>query len=237
MRFASFSFRLLLLVLFVAIGLALYEWGRGHPQDMPWTPLSLGDQVGRFTPLKLSRLRDDSARCRALLDEAGQSYHIASPVAAGASCGYRDGISLKQSAGYAYVPHATVACGMAAALFLWEHQIVNPAARKYFGSAVVRVDTFGSYSCRRIRGTGDGGWSEHATANAIDIAGFRLADGRRLTVAADWSGNDPEARFLREVRDGGCRIFGTTLSPDYNAAHRDHLHLDLARRAGWAFCR
>ena len=59
--------------------------------------------------------------------------------------------------------------------------------------------------------------------------GARLRDGRRITVAADWNGGEAEARFLRRIRDDACRIFGTTLSPDYNAVHHDHLHLEAGR--------
>ncbi len=124
-----------------------------------------------------------------------------------------------------------------AALSLWEWNIVQPAARRLLGSPVVSIEHFGSYNCRRIGGSNN--WSEHATADAIDIAGFRLASGKRVTVAADWKGNGPEATFLHEVRNGACRVFATTLSPEYNAAHRDHLHLDQASRGefGWRACR
>ena len=48
-------------------------------------------------------------------------------------------------------------------------------------------------------------------------------------MAADWNGGEAEARFLRRIRDDACRIFGTTLSPDYNAVHHDHLHLEAGR--------
>jgi hypothetical protein len=130
-----------------------------------------------------------------------------------------------------------LACPLAAALASWEWDVVQPAAVRAFGTTVARIDHYGSYACRRIYGRASGGWSEHARAAAIDIAGFRLADGRRITVAADWKGQGAEARFLHEVRDGACRLFGTILSPDYNAAHRDHLHLDEARRGGWGVCR
>ena len=52
-------------------------------------------------------------------------------------------------------------------------------------------------------------------------------------------GDPAERRFLRRVRDGACGLFATVLSPDYNAAHRDHLHLDQADRGmgGWRSCR
>ena len=46
----------------------------------------------------------------------------------------------------------------------------------------------------------------------------------------------PEATFLRDVHAGACRIFGTVLGPEANEAHRNHLHLDLARRRRSAFC-
>jgi hypothetical protein len=76
--------------------------------------------------------------------------------------------------------------------------------------------------------------SQHATANALDIAGFRLADGRRISVLADWSDSGDKGRFLREVREGACKQFNTVLGPDYNAAHRNHFHVDMGR---WQVCR
>ncbi len=237
MRFARFGFRHLLLVLVAAIGLALYSWGRGHPEQLPWTPLSLADPVGRFTPYKISGLRDDARACRALLDAGGEDYVALPPVRGLGVCGYSDGVRLEPSRSFSYRPRAELSCPVAIGLFLWEKQIVEPAALRHFGSPVVRVDTYGSYACRPIRGGREGRWSEHAHANAIDIAGFRLADGRRITVVGDWTRQGAEAAFLREVRDGACRTFSTTLSPDYNSLHRDHLHLDQAARGGWTFCR
>ncbi|MDO9498490.1 extensin family protein, partial [Falsiroseomonas sp.] len=116
-------------------------------------------------------------------------------------------------------------------------QVVQPAAHAAYGQRVVAVESYGTYACRRIGGSRDGRFSEHATANAIDIASFRLEDGRRIGIAADWDGDEADAAFLRTVRDGACRIFATTLSPEYNAAHHDHLHFDQARRGGGTFCR
>jgi hypothetical protein len=58
-------------------------------------------------------------------------------------------------------------------------------------------------------------------------------------VLGDWEDQDGKAAFLREVRDGACPLFATVLSPDYNAAHRDHFHFDQADRGewGWRGCR
>ena len=104
-------------------------------------------------------------------------------------------------------------------------------------SPVARVEHFGAYSCRRLYGRNEGPWSEHATGNAIDIAAFVLEDGRRIGVAGDWRNDDAEAAFLHSARDAACEVFGTVLSPDYNAAHADHLHFDQAARGFGAVCR
>ena len=212
---------------------------RGRPQDLPWTPLDLGQQPGLFTGAKLARLRDDPAACRALLTRAGVAYAALPPRHDGPQCGYDDGIRLPVggSRRIAFAPGGLgVACPVAAALAMWEWTVVQPAAQARFGSPVARIEHLGSYNCRRIGG--GNAWSEHATASAIDVSGFRLADGTRITVARDW--HDPAKNaFLREVRDGACKLFATTLSPDYNAAHADHLHLDQANRGrlGWRACR
>jgi hypothetical protein len=237
MAHARLAFRAFLHVMAAALVLALYHWGKGHPQDLPWTPLSLADPVGRFTNFKIARVREDFPACRRLLDDAAEAYRVLPPVRGKATCGYADGVALVPSDGFSYAPRAEISCPVAVGLFLWEKQVLQPAARRHFGRPVVRVDSFGSYACRPIRGGREGRWSEHARANAIDIAGFRLAGGQRISVAGDWAREGREAAFLREVRNGACSMFSTVLSPDYNGLHRDHLHLDQAPRGGWSFCR
>ncbi|MFN3931098.1 MAG: extensin family protein [Brevundimonas sp.] len=126
-------------------------------------------------------------------------------------------------------------CRTALALSLWRRQSLEPAAREILGSDVVQIDHMGAYACRNINNGGvSNRVSAHAQAAALDFAGVRLRDGRRITVKADWAGDAPEARFLRRIRDDACRIFGTTLSPDYNAVHADHLHLEATETR---FCR
>uniref|UniRef100_UPI0025EFD6C8 extensin family protein n=1 Tax=Pseudooctadecabacter sp. TaxID=1966338 RepID=UPI0025EFD6C8 len=77
-------------------------------------------------------------------------------------------------------------------------------------------------------------WSTHATADAIDVSGFDLADSTTIRLIRDWDGTDDKARFLRAVRDSACTWFATTLGPDYNALHADHFHLQAR---GWGTCR
>lgn len=232
---------ILVLAALLSGGLLLWGYMRAHPEDLPWTPLDLTQPVGAFTGRKLVGLRDDPAQCRALLDRAGIRFTPLPAVAAG-QCGYSDGVRLRRERAlridYA-PPRLGTSCPVAAALALWEWHVVQPAAHRHFGQPVSRIDHLGSYSCRRLYGREEGDWSEHASANAVDIAGFRLEDGTRISVLGDWEGSEVERAFLRDVRDGACDLFATVLSPDYNAAHRDHLHLDQAARgeSGWRGCR
>ena len=218
------------------------DYVRRHPQDVPWTKLDLSDPAGRFTRSKLIRLGDDPGQCRGLLATARTRDIALIPRRVTPDCGYDDGIRLSTAGtrDMALAPAGLVtSCPVAAALFIWERSVVQPAAQLHFGVAVTAVDHAGAFSCRRLYGRSDGPFSEHATANAVDITGFRLADGRRVAVLRDWQGTGPGGAFLREVRTGACDLFATVLSPDYNAAHRDHLHLDQADRGdfGWRACR
>jgi hypothetical protein len=238
-----------LVILSVLGAVALVAWGslRGRPQDLPWTPLDLSQPIGVFTGRKLTALGDDFGACRGVLDRAGVRYTALPPRDGGGQCGYNDAVRFAEGGArrIAYAPAGLgVACPVAAALAKWEWDVVQPAAERYFKSRVATIEHFGSYSCRRMYGRDAGNWSEHSTADAVDIAGFRIADGRRVTVVRDWTGGDgerarSEAAFLRAVRDGACDLFATVLSPDYNAAHRDHFHLDQASRGamGWRACR
>jgi hypothetical protein len=126
-----------------------------------------------------------------------------------------------------------VACPLANAFAGWARYGVDRAARQILGSPLVRIETMGSYSCRDVAGTGH--LSAHAHARAIDVSGFVLADGRRITVLGDWSaGPERDRRFLRVIHESACKRFGVVLGPDYNAAHRNHFHLEYD---GSRFCR
>jgi hypothetical protein len=232
------------LVLALLAFAALLGWGyaRSHPEDMPWTKLDLARPVGAFTGRKLAALSRHGEACRGLLRRAGVRFETVPPLGTKEECGYDDAVRLSRGGalGVAYRPAKLgTSCPVAAGLALWEWHFVQPAALRRFGVEVAVIEHYGSYSCRRIYGRSEGPWSEHASANAVDIAAFRLADGRRVSVARDWRSEGAEGRFLHDVRDGACRLFATTLSPDYNAAHRDHLHLDQAKRGavGWRACR
>jgi hypothetical protein len=128
-------------------------------------------------------------------------------------------------------PAATLACPIVSALDQWIANAVQPAAHKWFGQPVVELKQISAYSCRGMNGQIGARISEHAFGNALDIAAFLLADGRRITVKAGWQGSAEEQGFLRDVQGAACDQFTTVLAPGSNRYHYDHIHVDLMRRA------
>jgi len=124
-------------------------------------------------------------------------------------------------------------CNLAANFAAWARFGVQPAARLILGAEIVRIETFGTYNCRPIAGSGK--LSEHAHSNAIDVSAFVLSDGRRISIEKDWSGDRRTRQFLEVIHASACKRFRTVLSPDYNAAHHDHFHFDMGGKGG--FCR
>lgn len=221
------ALRALLALIPLVAAIAGWQWLQDHPQHNPWTPLDLNDPPGWATRAKLAKLRSDVAECRAVLARSGIPFTALPPAGEG-DCARPDRTQL---ADYPLAPDSPpVTCPVAVALEIWRRESLAPAARDILGSGVARIEHLGAFSCRRMYGASDAPWSEHATANAIDIAGFVLEDGRRISVLRDWDGSGDKATFLRAVRDGACTSFATVLSPDYNAAHADHLHLDQDAR-------
>jgi hypothetical protein len=227
---------LVLLILLVALVPGL-GWLRTHPGANPWAQLEISDAPGWATHRKLSALHGDHDACRALLDRADVPYQSLPAVGSG-RCLAADRTRIGgKGSGFALSP-ATVApsCAVSAGMLIWMRHVVQPAAQRHFGKRVTMVENLGSYNCRQIAGRET--MSEHASGNAIDISAFVLADGERIVLTRDWDGRPERSAFLRDVRDGACGLFSTVLSPDYNAAHRDHFHLDMAERvAGWGVCR
>jgi hypothetical protein len=131
-------------------------------------------------------------------------------------------------------PAATLACPMVSALDQWIADAVQPAALRWFGQPVVEIKQISAYSCRGMNGNPRARISEHAFGNALDIAAFILADGRRVTVKDGWHGQPEEQGFLRDAQAGACGRFTTVLAPGSNALHYDHFHVDLMRRNGQA---
>ncbi len=121
-------------------------------------------------------------------------------------------------------------CPLALRFARWVRESVQPAAVTRLGAPVRRIETFGTYACRTRNSRPGARLSEHGLANAVDISAFLLADGRRITVADGWRGEEERVRlFLRDIHQGGCRRFQVGLGPDSDSFHQDHLHFDLGR--------
>lgn len=218
------------------------------PQDLPWKPLDLSHPIGQATRAKVGDFeltRSAAAEevtaateaCMQVLREAGVKVERAPDRDDGGFCVVRGAVRITGGDVTPLAPGGLVMqCPLAIRYVVWDRQVLQPAARETFGVGVSRVETYGSYSCRRIYDSRrpDDRPSEHARANALDIAAVRLEDGRTVSIAGDWKGGgaagDDGRRFLKRLRDGACRVFSTVLTPDYNDAHADHLHLDGAPR-------
>jgi hypothetical protein len=244
---------LLAILALAALGTALSlhrQWLVVPPEWAPWVPLDLTAPPNFLTRYKLSRLSGDTELCQNILATAELSYERLTDRQTGESCGLYNAVRIDRTT--AEVGKSfSLTCRAAVSLAMWEKHVLQPAARKHFGSEVAQLEHFGSYSCRNVYNRPNATRSQHATAEAFDVAGFILADGRRIRVLRDWprerndtpadsqqrsdpSGPTAESQFLREVRTGACQFFDGVLSPDYNAAHRDHFHFD---RGPYRVCR
>lgn len=228
-------FAIALLLAFAAV--RGVQWVRDHPEHFPGARFELAHPQGWATHGKLVALASDDAACFAVFDRSGAGY-LRRPAVGEGACRASQRLILT---GNSLVPtmrpaNAAPGCAVTAAMALWTRDVVQPAAERHFGQRVVELENLGSYNCRTIAGSA--AQSEHSTANAIDISGFILADGTRITLINDWQPGDRRSEFLHAVRDGSCGLFSTVLSPDHNAAHADHFHFDMAARtAGWTVCR
>lgn len=197
----------------------------------PFKPLDLKAPSTLIQRWKIGWARDDGALCRQAIAAAGMTAPPLDDRAQSANCGLVDAVALRRLDGIS-MQTVDTRCAVALSLFLWERDVVQPAAQRFFGEPVARLLHFGSYSCRRIAGRSR--WSQHAHANAVDVSGFRLKSGKVISVLKNWPEQSDASRFLRVVRAGACDHFNMVLGPDFNEAHKDHFHFDLGF---WRGCR
>ena len=221
---------------FVLLGVVLALAGIGFllpridipPRLNPWAPLEIAAPPNFLTPYKLSRASNNAEACRAALAQVPWRYTPIDDEITAPGCAYTNAIRIERMTMSVSSPFA-VSCREALSLALWERHVVQPAAQKYFGMPATRIEHFGSYACRTVYGRPNANMSNHATADAFDVAGFVIGKDTRVRVVRDWNDTTDAAKFLREVHDGACTYFDSVLGPEYNAAHRDHFHLDRGR--------
>lgn len=181
--------------------------------------------------------RPQDKACLADLSETGAQFKPLPDVYAAPGCNRLGTVRLMALSGdrsrFDISNLGPVKCEVANAFSDWARFGVDRAARQILGSPLARIETMGSYACRNIAGSSQR--SAHSRAEAIDVSGFVLEDGRRITLSDDWnSGSAAEREFLRVVQKSACKRFGTVLGPEYNRAHADHFHLE---GTGAKFCR
>lgn len=224
----------LLMLVVMGVGVLLYADRYAPPQDLPWKPLSPAHPVGFATRAKLLRTQTDLDSCLDALGRGGVAIQRVADRTDPPRCPIAGAVLISGGVAPLRPAGAVLTCKLALPYAIWMRQQVQPAAEQLLGARVVGVDHYGSYACRNRYGLADTRLSEHATANALDVAGFRLSDGRTVSVLRDFRDPGPAGQFLRRVRDEGCSLFNTTLSPDYNAAHANHFHFDMG---GALICR
>ena len=194
------------------------------PRHNPFAPLDLNHKPGLASHFKTTRLERHPDASFSALDATGVLYTPLGVSRRGEACGRYDALTLDRSL-TPYSATLSMTCWQTASLYMWERQVARRAATEIFGSPIARIETYGSFSCRNIAGTGRK--SEHATVNAVDISGLGLEDGRLINVKTHRANGGKEGKFLKRVHKGACRIFSVILGPDYNAAHADHFDFDM----------
>ncbi|MDL4617387.1 extensin-like domain-containing protein [Citrobacter amalonaticus] len=199
----------------------------------PLAPLELSDPPNWLTQFKLKRLTP--ARCQTLLQQANEQKLITSqPVADSAGeCPLTDVVRVRDFGVVKLSSSFLASCPLALRSALYVGQQAAPLTERLMMSQLTRIEHLGSYACRNIYHRPDARRSEHASAQALDISGFILADGRHVTVLRGWK-QEESATWLRTLLSASCHYYGNGLGPDYNAAHANHFHLGIR---GIGLCR
>ena len=200
-------------------------------------PQSRQGRPAQQTGISATTAHTGDAQCLAQLGATGTQFIPLPDRYYGGGCSTVNTVRLEDLAGdrgdFSLTNLGPVTCPLAETFAGWARYGVDRAARQILGSPLKRIETMGSYSCRTIAGSNR--MSAHSRAQAIDVSAFDLADGRRISVKADWSEGTPaERKFLQVIHKSACKRFGTVLGPDYNSAHQNHFHLEAT---GKAYCR
>jgi len=226
--FAEFFGLLVTMLLFLGGIVIALIYIPNSPLPEEWNPRTPLDMRASFTPVsnwKLKKQIQNYEYCQKYLTDLDVQFEVLPPKEVDAFCHIRNQVEVTRLS-QAKINPLRSTCGTALRLALWEYHGLQASAEAQFQTTVSNLTHVGSYSCRKIRTTeGEGTrFSQHATANAIDISGLTLNNGQKLDLISDWETDDG---FLRDIRDEACRFFRVVLSPDFNALHADHYHMDM----------
>ena len=220
--------RLAVAGLLIACAVALtMRQGVIPPVLLPMPAINLAVSDAWLIDWRLSQLKRDPELCARVLRKPYIDAQSIADQAMADGCGWTNAVRINALSG-ARISTDKLACEPAAALALWVAHDVQPLALEIFGQSVTAIKHWGTFACRNVVGNPMFGFlrSAHATARAIDIGAFTLADGRQITVQRDWKRTGKESEFLHAIHKRSCRYFHVAIGPDYNAAHHDHFHLD-----------
>jgi hypothetical protein len=205
-----------------------YLYGRGiriAPNMLPWEKIDLNAEPGWIAHWQLNRLASNAPGCRAALGATPEHFTPLKDHRIDDACGFTNVVRADVTP-VEFAPRTTATCALTSALF-WYQGMLQKAARMQMRSRLLRIDQLGTFACRNVDSEVAGPRSQHATANAIDIAGFHFADGRMASVERDYGKNSDQGRFLDAAHDAACGIFNTVLGPRYDKLHTTHFHLDM----------
>ncbi len=217
---------LVMLLIFMALVLAkkAIDWWVPDPYN-PFQSISIDDKPSFLTGVKINQLKSNQDECFAVLENSNLIFQKLPDQEKGDSCGFYDVALLKRS-DISYGGGITLKCPALVSLAIWEQHDLQPLAEEILQQRVVRVKHFGTYACRNVNNSKSGRRSQHAYANAIDVAGFVLEDGSEVSVLNDWNADTKRGEFLSAIHQSACQYFATVLGPDYNQAHKNHFHFD-----------
>ncbi|KAB1087494.1 extensin [Neorhizobium galegae] len=177
--------------------------------------------------------------CLAELTSLGAKFEATDPIDEGNGCGIESPIDVAAVLPGVAVGGATMRCKTAVSLAHWLKDTVQPALSIAMpGRRITGLVPGSTYACRLRNSASTGKISEHARGNAFDVAAFKLDNGEKLEMKPRTEDSTMEGAFQRTATAGACLHFTTVLSPGSDAAHQNHLHLDvLERKGGYRYCR
>ena len=155
--------------------------------------------------------------------------------ASGSACGISRPVEVHFVSGVALNEKAILNCDTARTLREWVDEGAQPSV-KALRARITSLRVVSHYACRTRNSQRGARLSEHSKGNAIDIAGFTLDNGTVVSVLEHWR-SDKYEPVLRDMYSEACGSFGTTLGPEADRFHQDHMHFDTASYRNGAYCR
>jgi hypothetical protein len=208
--------------------------------DAPWSRSQAAAQIHeqkQSSQTQTNPTQDagqDGEACRARLRAADIRFDTATMrLASNAACTIENPVRLRsitpRTHGITEVrlpEEPVVSCQFAEQLAGWLDNLVAPVIAGRTSAELKAVRTGPGYECRNRNGAPTGKLSAHAVGKAIDISAFELSNGKLISIKPN--GDEAGRNVVDSVRTAACGWFTTVLGPGSDAAHTDHMHVDIA---------